>query len=89
MAEDNAGHEYHISSWWRHLVSEYTGLSFLEIAELDYLQYLIWRRDAYINMLSRTEEGQEYLKNAYRMEQTQPDRKRLREKLGKEGKTNG
>ena len=40
-------------------------------------------------MLSRTEEGQEYLKNAYRMEQTQPDRKRLREKLGKEGKTNG
>lgn len=67
-------------------MSDYTGLSFLEIAELDFLQYLIWRRDAYIHVLSQSEEGQEYLKNAYRMEQTKPDRKRLREKLGKEGK---
>lgn len=67
-------------------MSDYTGLSFLEVAELDYLQYLIWRRDAYIHVLSQSEEGQEYLKNAHRMEQTKPDRKRLREKLGKEGK---
>lgn len=67
-------------------MSDYTGLDFLQVAELDYLQYLIWRRDAYIDRLSQTEEGQEYLKNAYRMEQTQPDRKRLREKIGKEGK---
>lgn len=64
-------------------MSEYTGLSFLEVEELDYLQYLIWRRDAYIYMLSRTEEGQEYLDNAYRMEQTEPDRKKLRAKLGR------
>ena len=66
-------------------MSDYTGLSFLEVAELDYLQYLIWRRDAYIHVLSQSKEGQEYLKNAYRMEQTKPDRKRLREKLRKEG----
>ena len=64
-------------------MSEYTGLSFMEVEELDYLQYLIWRRDAYIYMLSRTEEGQEYLDNAYRMEQTEPDRKKLRAKLGR------
>ena len=64
-------------------MSEYTGLSFLEVETLDYLQYLIWRRDAYIYMLSRTEEGQEYLNNAYRMEQTEPDRKKLRAKLGR------
>ena len=70
-------------------MSEYTGLSFLEVEALDYLQYLIWRRDAYIYMLSRTEEGQEYLNNAYRMEQTEPDRKKLRAKLGrKEEATN-
>ena len=85
MAQDSAGHEYTTASWWRKLVSDYTGLSFLEVAELDYLQYLIWRRDAYIHVLSQSEEGQEYLKNAYRMEQTKPDRKRLREKLRKEG----
>ncbi len=52
---------------------------------LDYIQYLTWRRDAYIYMLSRTEAGQEYLDNAWRMEQTKPDRKALRKKLGKEG----
>ena len=85
MTQDSAGHEYTTASWWRKLVSDYTGLSFLEVAELDYLQYLIWRRDAYIHVLSQSEEGQEYLKNAYRMEQTKPDRKRLREKLRKEG----
>ena len=66
-------------------MSEYTGLSFLEVAELNYLQYLLWRRDAYIHALSQSDEGREYLKNAYRMEQTKPDRKRLREKLRKEG----
>ena len=85
MAQDSTGHEYDIASWWRKLVSDYTGLTFLEIAELDYLQYLVWRRDAFIYRLNQTEEGQEYLKNAYRMEQTTPDRKRLREKIGKEG----
>lgn len=86
MAQDSGGHQYSTASWWRHLVSEYTGLSFLEVADLNYLQYLVWRRDAFIHALNQTEEGREYLDNAYRMEQTQPDRKRLREKLRKEGK---
>jgi hypothetical protein len=66
-------------------VAEYTGLNFLQIAELDYHQYLVWLRDAYIYKLSRTEEGQEYLDNAWRMEQTKPDRDALRKKLRKEG----
>lgn len=66
-------------------MSEYTGLNFFEVAQLDYLQYLIWRRDAYIHWLSRSEAGQKYLDNAWRMEQTAPDRKALRKKLRKEG----
>lgn len=66
-------------------MAEYTGLSFLEIGQLNYLQYLIWRRDAFIYMLSRTEAGNEFLDNAWRMEQTKPDRPKLRKKLGKEG----
>ena len=65
-------------------MAEYTGLNFLQIAELDYIQYLVWLRDAYIYKLSRTEEGQEYLDNAWRMEQTKPDREALRKKLRKE-----
>lgn len=66
-------------------MSEYTGLNFFEVGQLDYLQYLVWRRDAYIYMLSRTEEGQKYLDNCWRMEQTEPDRAALRKKYGKEG----
>ena len=46
------------------------------------MQYLVWRRDAFIYLLSRTDAGQEYLDNAWRMEQTQPDRAALREKFG-------
>lgn len=70
-------------------MSEYTGLNFFEVSQLDYLQYLVWRRDAYIYMLTRTEAGQEYLDNAWRMEQTEPDRSALRKKYGKEGATHG
>lgn len=70
-------------------MAEYTGLNFLEVAQLNYLQYLIWRRDAYIAMLNRTAEGQKYLDNAWRMEQTKPDRAALRKKFGKEGVNGG
>lgn len=86
MTQDNKGHQYTTASYWRHLVSVYTGLTFLEVSDLNYLQYLIWRRDAFIYTLNQSEAGREYLDNAYRMEQTEPDRKRLREKFGKEGK---
>ena len=65
-------------------MAEYTGLTFFEVSQLNYLQYLVWRRDAYIHMLSRTEAGQEYLDNAWRMEQQAPDRAALRKKLKRE-----
>lgn len=71
-------------------MSEYTGLNFFEVGQLNYLQYLVWRRDAFIYKMSRTEAGQEWLDNAWRMEQTEPDRAALRKKLGrKEGRANG
>ena len=71
-------------------MAEYTGLTLVEVREMEYIQYLILRRDAYIYMLSRTEAGQEYLDNAWRREQTEPDRAGLRAKLGrKEAPSNG
>ena len=70
-------------------MAEYAGLSLLEVRELNYVQYLIWRRDAFIHKWSQSEAGQEYLDNAWRMEQTKPDRVRLRKKLGKEAPSNG
>lgn len=85
MADSTGGHEYMTTSWWKRLVSEYTGLNFLQVGELDYLQFLTWRRDAFIDRLNQTEAGREYLNNAWRLEQTEPDRAKLRRKLGSEG----
>jgi hypothetical protein len=35
--------------------------------------------------MQKTEEGREYLKKAWTLEQTAPDRKSLRDQFGKEG----
>lgn len=86
---DSKGHQYTTTSFWVRLVAEYTGLSFLEVRELNYVQFLTWRRDAFIHWLSQSDGGQEYLDNAWRMEQTKPDRPALRKKFRKESANNG
>lgn len=83
MADSKGGHKYSSPTWYKHLVAAYTGLSFQEIKKLNYLEYLAYRRDAFINRLNQTEAGQEYLRNAWRMEQTEPDRVALRQKFGR------
>lgn len=90
-ADSTAGpkHKYFIDSWNRRLVAAYTGLNFFQVGELDYIQYLAWRRDAFIYRMNQTEKGQEYLDNAWRMEQTAPDRPALRKITRKEAKTDG
>lgn len=55
------------------------------IGNLDVFEYFSLLRDAVIYKLMQTEEGREYLDKCWVLEQTKPDRKRLREKLGKEG----
>ena len=67
------------------MVSQYTGLTIIEVEDLDYIDYLQYRRDAFISRLSQSEKGLKYLDNAYRIEQTEPDRKSLRDRFGKEG----
>jgi hypothetical protein len=64
-------------------VAAYTGLDFQQIQRLNYIEYLQYRRDAFINYLNGSEEGREYLRNAWRMEQTEPDRAALRRKFGR------
>ena len=64
------------------MVSQYTGLNILQVEELDFLDFLLYKRDAVIYQMSQTKEGEEYLNNAWRLEQTSPDRKQLREKFG-------
>lgn len=90
MQDSKGGHQYKTPTWYKHLVSVYTGLDFKQIGQLNYIEYLQYRRDAFINRLSQSEKGQEYLDNAWRMEQTKPEREKLRAKYGrKEGHPNG
>lgn len=70
---------------WENLVYEYTGLNFFQIQELNIVDFLYLRREAFINKMLSTEKGREYLDNAYRLEQTKPEREKLREKFGKGG----
>jgi hypothetical protein len=58
----------------------------IEVENLDIIEYLSYRRDAFIYKLSQTKDGREYLNNAYRLDQTTPDRKSLRDQFGEEGK---
>lgn len=81
-----AGHQYSTTTWYQHLVSQYTGLDFHEVGQLDYIQYLIYRRDAFIYWLNQSEAGQKYLDEAWRMEQTETDRAALRKHFGKKEK---
>lgn len=56
-----------------------------EIEELEYIDYLQYRRDAFIHEMNQTEKGREYLENARTLAQTEPDRPSLRRLFGKKG----
>lgn len=75
---------YIVESIGEKRVAEYLRISMLEVEELDLIEYLFFKREAFIYNCSQTEEGREYLRNAKRLEQTSPDRKKLREKFKKQ-----
>ena len=65
-------------------------MSIIEVQEINFFDYLILRHDAFIDKMSKTEKGQEYLDNAWRLEYgTKPNRNMLRELFGKEENPNG
>ncbi len=67
---------------------DYCHLSVCEVQEMAIDLYLFFLREAMIFENAKTEEGRKYLKNCWRIEQTVPDRKRLR-KLKKGNGENG
>lgn len=58
-------------------VSDYTGMNFRELRELDLLTFWRYYKDAIIYKLKKTEAGQEYLRRAWNTEQTKPDREAI------------
>ena len=64
------------------LIYRYFGLDISEQMELDTLTYNHLLRDAFVMRLKETEDGRDYLERCWRYEQTEPDRKSLREQFG-------
>lgn len=83
FAPEVGGHEYESQTWHERLVHQHTGLNFAEIEELDYIDWLGLRRDAFLCALNQTEAGREYLDGAWRLEKTEPDRDALRRRFGR------
>lgn len=79
--KDNMEINYIVESISEKNVADYLKISVLDVEKLDYITYLFFLREAFIFNCSQTDEGKEYLKNAYRLEQTSPDREKLRKKI--------
>lgn len=60
-------------------IQKYTGLNFLEIYNLPYVLYLLYRRDSWIFNNSQSEKGREFLKTIWRLNQTECDTKAIHE----------
>lgn len=67
------------------LVMDYCNIDIYEVQEMEIDIYLFFMREAMIFENSKSEEGREYLKDCWRMEQTKPDREGLRKKFKKGG----
>ncbi len=71
---------YQLVSHKEKVIAKYCGISIFDVEELDLVEYLFYYREAVIYNCMQTEEGIEYLQNSYRLQQTDPDREKLREK---------
>lgn len=67
------------------LVMDYCHIDIYEVQEMEIDVYLFFMREAMIFENSKTDEGREYLRNCWRMEQTKPDREGLRKNFRKKG----
>ena len=74
---------YRLNTKGEKLVIDYLNITIFDVQEMPIDLYLYFMREANIHKLIQTKEGREYLDNCWRMEQTKPDRKKLREKMRK------
>ena len=56
------------------IVSDYTGLNFNEVYQLEIFDYWQYLHDAVVWNCSKTEQGRDYLEKAYMLKQTEPER---------------
>ena len=60
---------------------DYLNISICDVQDMPIDLYLFFMREAFISKMLETKEAQEYLENCWRLEQTKPDRQKIREKM--------
>lgn len=68
---------------------DYCHVDIYEVQEMEIDVYLFFMREAMIFENSKTEEGREYLRNCWRLEQTKPERGKMRGKYGRRDNCGG
>lgn len=81
---EEEGYSYEVYTGSDKIVADYAKLSIIEVNNLNYVDFLILRKDAYINKMSQTEKGRDYLEQCYCFESEKPDRAALRKQFGGE-----
>ena len=81
--------KYEVFTFEEKLVIDYSKLNIIEVLELDIVTYWLLLRDAVVYKHMQTEDGREYLYNCWKLEQTDPERQKLRKNFKKEGDTVG
>ena len=64
-------------------MAQYANMSLPDVCDLLLDDYLLLLRDAFIARKLQSEDGREYLDNAWRLEQTEPDVDGLRSTIGR------
>lgn len=82
--EDSTGSHYVIETIGEHLVAHYANMTLPAVDDLLLDDYLLLLRDAFIARKLQSEDGREYLDNAWRLEQTEPDVDGLRSTFGRQ-----
>ena len=65
--------DYDCSTYEVKAISDYTGLNFDEVLELPISLYLLYKKEAWLHNNLRTEAGRKFLKDIWRLQQTEPD----------------
>lgn len=55
------------------MIASYTKMSFSEVMELPYSLFFLYRHDAFVHNNRQTDDGREFLKALWRLQQTEPD----------------
>ena len=85
-SEDSEGIPYTINTIEEKIVAEYAGVSIPDTEEFDVFTFWGLLRDAIIFNRSQTKEGRKWLKNAWRIRQTEPETEKLHRKIGGGGR---